>query len=583
MRKTHSAIVNSSIAVVLLLVMSSGATVVYVDGAASNDAGDGSIGSPKKYIPSAINLMSTSGGDTVIVKDGTYSGSSNDITSFKNGVFGKYNTLMAENDGGVTISAAFELTETSNYMCKYAQFCGLKLTSTLGKVVDGQYIKFFRCSFQGGPATNNTSTVSIGTNDYNHTRYILFEDCWAYGLGGRYNFEIFNSDSIILRRIVVRHDGGWTDSKGDPEAGIAVYNSSHVELQNCIVLDCDQNYHTWGRACYTIFNTESKGAGGVVHPTNDVNWTGCIVLNVKESGFESDGDGASPHPATDIISSYYDVVCWNSFGGGFSGGSTGGTTIPTLNRCTFGGSNNTGNWTSGFNKWDNGTMTITNTICTGYSGTSFGASVTTSSYNDIYNNGDNGTCSNCVTYSPFLNGLTYLPRIETGSKLKTAGSNGEQIGATILKRMGTSGTLWGESGYNTLSSVDLWPWPNETRIKSDMAAVSARGFCTGNSMDGQAQSLTKYVWEYLGTQCPSFGTVHTNLNASIRRNQSTRDYQQVHFIDLSGRVIRTIPFSSTHVSQSTIDRLGKDFGRGIYIVRFSGINGSSIETMSVVR
>jgi hypothetical protein len=36
----------------------------------------------------------------------------------------------------------------------------------------------------------------------------------------------------------------------------------------------------------------------------------------------------------------------------------------------------------------------------------------------------------------------------------------------------------------------------------------ARGFAAGNSMDGSAQTLTKYVWEYLGNQipCEIYGT-----------------------------------------------------------------------------
>jgi hypothetical protein len=49
----------------------------YVDGAAINDNGDGTISSPKKYISSGIALMS--GGDTLIIADGTYTGANNMI------------------------------------------------------------------------------------------------------------------------------------------------------------------------------------------------------------------------------------------------------------------------------------------------------------------------------------------------------------------------------------------------------------------------------------------------------------------------------------------------------------------------
>jgi hypothetical protein len=53
-------------------------------------------------------------------------------------------------------------------------------------------------------------------------------------------------------------------------------------------------------------------------------------------------------------------------------------------------------------------------------------------------------------------GLKYLPRIEAGSALAVAGA-----GANILYQQGVSGTLYGETGYNTLTSTQLWPYPNE--------------------------------------------------------------------------------------------------------------------------
>ena len=42
-------------------------------------------------------------------------------------------------------------------------------------------------------------------------------------------------------------------------------------------------------------------------------------------------------------------------------------------------------------------------------------------------------------------------------------------GAVILKRYGVSGTVWGEPGYDQLTSDDLWPWPYEAKIKAVFA------------------------------------------------------------------------------------------------------------------
>ena len=78
---------------------------------------------------------------------------------------------------------------------------------------------------------------------------------------------------------------------------------------------------------------------------------------------------------------------------------------------------------------------------------------------------------------------------------------------------GLSGKLYGETGWDTLTSDALWPFPNEDQIKTDVAAfsmdadeayagspamVGARGFATAGD-----QTLTKYIWEYLGNTIPS--------------------------------------------------------------------------------
>jgi len=454
------------------------------------------VGTGQTYTTIASGIAAMAGGDTLLVKDGTYSDS---ISSIPSGTSGAYTVIKAENDGAAVISGGLSLIHSNQYI----QVEGFKFTGIGQKLIAGNHNKFLRCAFQGAPSTDNVSTISLGASDYNDTAYILLEDCWSYGTGGRYNISIFNSDHVILRRFVARHDGGWSDTKGDPEAAVAVYNSSHVELQNVIAIDSNlSTYHTWDRAFYTIWNSGSPGASGIVHLTNNVNWTGAISLNNLDAEddsswcFESDAT-----PGSEVISSYTDVVCWSPGGGGFAGGSGSGNIIPTINRATFGASAKTGSWQGGFAKWNTGTMTITNAIASGFGSTDFG-SLTAASYSDRYDNGASGTCTNCQTYNPATNGLIYLPRIEDSGALKTAGSSGGQVGATILKKVGVSGTLWGDEGYDTVTSDNLWPWPNENRIKSDMESVDARGFATGTSMDGSSQTLTKYVWEYLGNQIP---------------------------------------------------------------------------------
>ncbi len=85
----------------------------------------------------------------------------------------------------------------------------------------------------------------------------------------------------------------------------------------------------------------------------------------------------------------------------------------------------------------------------------------------------------------------------------------------MVKRYGSDGTRYGEAGYNTLTNTDLWPWSNEDRIKADMSAVSTRGFCASG------QTLTKYIWEYLGNTIPPeiYGGSAVGNKASEKKGQ----------------------------------------------------------------
>jgi hypothetical protein len=124
-----------------------------------------------------------------------------------------------------------------------------------------------------------------------------------------------------------------------------------------------------------------------------------------------------------------------------------------------------------------------------------------------FGNGSN----NCGTViSPFTNGLKYLARTEAGSVLAAGGTSGGPRGAQVTNQIGTSGTLYGDAGYNTTTAASLWPWPNEARIKQEMctAAGVTRGFCS-------AVSLTDYLWSALGNPTPANILNATSLPCDI--------------------------------------------------------------------
>jgi hypothetical protein len=447
------------------------AATYYVDSAAANDSGNGSISTPKKYIPSGIALLSASGGDTLIIKNGTYSGSSNNITSLPNSA-SNYNTIQAETDGSVIISASFAVTSGSHVVIE-----GLKLTAAESKGCDATYVKFKRCAFQNGQVC---SSGCDGAVNWATGSYQLYEDCWFYGVGGRYTVLNYESTNVVYRRVIIRHEtGSYTFDGSNPEAPLANYGAANMSYQNVILIDNDQTYSTAYTSSYYITGHTSNPA------SNNVSFIGCMDINGKSASFYSDtDDGSKGMTFTDFIAFGNDT--------GIADGNTG--IAINVNRMTMGKMSN-----DAISRWA-GSITVSNSII--FNHTAAGSGSKTVTYTNTYN--PSSYSGTGVTHdNPITNGLLYLPRIEAGSTLKTAGSGGGQMGAQVIYKVGIDGTLYGESGYNTVTENELWPWPNEDRIKTDMEAVSDRGFTAYSGMDGVHNTLTTYIWEYLGNEIPA--------------------------------------------------------------------------------
>jgi hypothetical protein len=163
------------------------------------------------------------------------------------------------------------------------------------------------------------------------------------------------------------------------------------------------------------------------------------------------------------------------------------------------------------------TNSLTSSILVGND--SFGAAdYTNGDYNVLFNNGKGNYGGHHVpaagahdkaNLDPRTNGLRYLPRIEPGSALMTAGKDGGRAGAEVMFQIGKDGSLDGDPGFDQPTTKPLWPFPNEAVIQAEMGAYKGpggagkRGFTIGTSKDGSPQTLTKYIWEYLGNQIPA--------------------------------------------------------------------------------
>jgi len=469
------------------LVPSASCATYYVDASAPNDNGAGSRTSPKKYLTSGIALMSQEGGDTLILASGRYAGAKNSITPstrLRNGRAGAkggpdaYNVVRAAIDGSVTVTGNLDLPLSSAYL----QFEGIKWTAADQKNIVGHHLKFLRCAFKNGPPTGNNVSVVVGTNDQTPGAHdILIEDSWVYGPGGRYKVLVFNSRNVVLRRVVVRHDGGWIPSNEDPQAGIAIYNSPDVELQNALVIDSTLQYPGW--------------LGAIAHVQNDLRGTlenadarvrGSIVLNIADVGVSYEGNGSIRD------AQIANTVIWKVARSALT--LNGGSHNVRADRLTVGEVSGS----SAINVFGGSasTLDVTHSILHRVAREAFrrNRGTLSESINNCFATSGSVGCAGPgdTALDALTNGLKFLPRVEPDSKLGEAG-----MGAVVTTRIGTQGTLYGEPGYDSPTGEDLWPWPNQDRLRADFCEDGVtRGLC------GTPLSLTNYIWSFLGSAWP---------------------------------------------------------------------------------
>lgn len=493
--------------------------VVVILWATACDAATIYMGSGEAYTTLQSAVAAMNGSDTLIIRGGTYSGSSNYINESHmppSGSSGNPTIIQAENDGGAIFPDSF-LRMAGATARQYIDFIGLTSHYKV-ELLGCNHVRFFRCGVDHNPTSSNYD-ATWGIGEFN--TYILLEDCWSFG-GGRYKFLAYggyapsgpyDTHHIIFRRCVARHD--WVENTPiNPMAAFSMYAVEYVEMQNCIVIDSDQDQFWVG--------IDERHGFYSHHGSRYIYMRGCIVLNCRYEGF---GGG----PAND--NNIYDFIAWdvarflnvrNDYG----------YDAATLRHVTTGHLRST-NPSYQVPMTAQGTVTyngvsesieINDSILYDVDGTAVDGSEMLSDYNVLHSNttdfsgsggpaGSNDYCmANSNAIDPTSNGLLYLPRIESGSALSGSGSGSTDRGATILKKIGVSGTFYGDSDYNATTTDDLWPWPYENRIHTEMNAyeTTANTYPSGSdTISGNrgfavsGETLTKYIWEYLGNTIPA--------------------------------------------------------------------------------
>jgi hypothetical protein len=478
------------LAVLLALSRSAEATVRY-------------MGAGEAYTTLQGAFAAMVGGDTLIIRNGTYTGTNNIIRYNQKPPSGSapaYTIVQAENPGQVKFNGGGSTSMfdgTGTFAMSYVLFQGIEWVNGGGQSLVGtahnnrtaHHIKFLRCGFQD-------------IIDIDYSSYVLLEDCYVWGKG-RYNFITFTSDHVIFRRCVARLDAA--NGAGLPISNFIQYTSQFVEFQNCIAIDSNDDFYTNFEGIYGGFYIRKGNTiNTTYYASTDTALRGCLLLNVKHDRFGSQSPGESISIGYDAVPlTIENTVFWDMHNGMVIDNSL--NSNYTVNHCVFGvttsGSNS--NMLLGSNLYGD----ISNSIFYSIAGTALD-DTKSSTNNAFFGNGVNknsvGTSTGDITTTnPLTTGnLLYLPRIEATGSLYAAGSDAGPIGATIANRIGTSGTLYGDSGYATTTVDSLWPWPYEDIVQAAfrtgvVSPPSDRGFCASG------QTLTKYIWNYLGNTCPS--------------------------------------------------------------------------------
>lgn len=477
------------------------------------DSAAGTSGAPRKTLRGGMALCKP--GDILILRNGTYSDATLDAldgATMCRGTSYRWVTIQAENVGAAIITATLNINasmspsdtsyERRSTACYYVKFDGIVWNSAVEKQVTGRYLVFKRCGFRGAEtATTNKSTVAIGSGGnglWRMAQDMLFEDCWAWGPGGRKRFQVYNAARIVMRRCVARWDDGYTGA--DNKLDFDTYDSEDIVWQNCISVDSTKPGAASVLAAFDVT------ANYLV--TRNIRFEGCLVINNRAQGFGI-GRGLSTFSVTRPT--------------GMSSSLTGKRLVPEdilVRNCAIVKHGESGlmEYSRGISVYSGRNVSIENNLIALADNFTDYISVTSPSVSQnvrCANNvsilgaagGNHATVTtetrntNHLTYANaaagVTAGMTYPCRAESASTIQTADG-----GPTIILKYGMDGTLYGEPGYDSVATdgaaSDLWPFPNEATIKTLFSAAGGFGDSDRDWTAG-ADSLTDYVWKALGS------------------------------------------------------------------------------------
>jgi len=534
------------------------------------------VGRDEEYKTVAAGVRALTSGGTLVIRNGVYQGTDADfMNAFEGGALPpagsstNFTTIIAEDPGKVIFDGQGQTKKmihlAGNWVNpdwpehyvgpeaqEYISIRGIHVNNALRSGVfisNAQYVKLVDvavsdsgrnadCNFNGNGSGGRCGSTNIYIRRSNQ---ILLEDIYTWG-HARYQVSFRKSLNSVARRVVSRIDG----YQGlEPVGALMTYCSRNVDWQNAIVVDSNSEKfwarHTYMAASFTFAASDCKG-----YPKENTYNSG-ISLN-NSLPFSSMNDEFQPEHYNYVLNSigWGDRVAKDNHG--HSGalnyiGSYGPMKVDQLTLGQF-DAEPRDNYAYFYHRTN--PLRISNSIIyrAGWDGSQtnprgwmgYATSELSFDYVNFFDNaftswapssGNYGSrvfYNNALSLDPRENGLTYLPSINPGSNLDSAGQSGKRVGAHILNRLGRSGTFRGETGWNTLTEYSLWPYPHEDLIKTKMANYQysgptrsseqlvegpietlsgARGFsASGIGLYGGPITLTSYIWEQLGLPCP---------------------------------------------------------------------------------
>jgi hypothetical protein len=410
----------------ILLLLSLASVPAWATTYYSSPTGSGTTCSDGSPCDVATGIGKLVAGDTLYLKDGTYTGVAGMITvNNVDGSLGSRITITAVNDGAVSINGEAARVPVDIVDSSYITLSGVNAYNSSSDVVkvrasDGQpnydsYNELKRVAAWNAVDSDNRHVYSIHNIDR-----VLFEDCAGFGRG-RIIFGPFNANYITFRRCW----GRWNTyaSDGTPKQAFnIVYNTTHLIFEN-IISEFDKQGATTG----TQYG--SGTAGGIIAPgpySTDTQVLGSIGLALS----------AWTNPG----------FIWYMSPSSAESGNTGTTFSNVVGYVQPAG-------------YDIYPFSMNDTI-----GTSTADHVTSITGIDGWN-------------SEFLNGWSGV----------TNHLQQETVGAyNLYTNTGAGAAIRYRYVDGSLTGTELWPWPMTARIK---AALNLSGYDTDYDIDSTIQGI----------------------------------------------------------------------------------------------